>query len=116
MPLIDNGNGTFTDTATRLTWQSEDDGVERNHQEALASCRGLSLGGFSDWRLPTLSEFEGLTKAAKEAGFKVNTSYNRSTNADYWTATIGPQSNVAHIGDGTTMFLTNTYCVRAVRP
>lgn len=115
MALTDNGNGSFTDTATGLLWQLEDDGVERNYQEARAYCKGLLLAGFSDWRLPTLSEFQALEKAAKLATFKVNTYYNENTDSDYWTATIGPQSNVAHIGDGTTMFLTNKYCVRAVR-
>jgi formylglycine-generating enzyme required for sulfatase activity len=116
MGLTHNGNGTFTDAATGLTWQSDDDGVERNYEEARTYCRALSLAGFSDWRLPTLSEFQSLTKAAKTADPKLNTYYNHDTGADYWTATVGPQSNVAHIGDGTTMFLTNTYCVRAVRP
>jgi formylglycine-generating enzyme required for sulfatase activity len=116
MALNENGDGTFTDTTTRLTWQNEDDGVERDFEEARAYCRRLSLGGFTGWRLPTLLEFQALTKEAKVASLKVNTYYNTETGADYWTATIGPQRNVAHIGDGTTMFLRNKYCVRAVRP
>ncbi len=116
MTLTDNGNGTFTDTGTGLTWLSEDDQIKRNYEEARVYCKELSIAGFSDWRLPTLAEFETLTKAAKTANYKVNTYFNAETDADYWSASIGPESNVAHIGDGTTMFLTNRYCVRAVRP
>jgi hypothetical protein len=117
MALIDNRNGTLTDTATRLMWQSEDDGVERDQAEAFLYCQALSYGGFSDWRLPTLDEFTRLLSSAKEGGVvgSVNTVYNRTTDADYWTSTQGPQANVAYIADGTTMFKTNKYCVRAVR-
>src|SRR6266704_106782 len=113
--LVDNSDGTITDHATGLMWQKDDDGEERNWHEANAYCDSLSLAGFNDWRLPTLREFESLKETAKPAGLKVNTFYNLKTNADYWTASPGPQSNVAYIADGTTMFRTNEYCVRAVR-
>jgi hypothetical protein len=115
--VTDNGDGTITDTSKNLMWQAADDGQERKHDDASQYCRELRLGGFSDWRLPSLDEFNGLLSSAKASGVadKVNTVYNRASNADYWTATQGPQSNVAYIADGTTMFKTNTYCVRAVR-
>jgi hypothetical protein len=98
-------------------WQAVDDGVERDHTEAFRYCRELRLGSFSDWRLPTVNEFNALLASAKQASVadKFNTVYNRASNADYWTSTQGPQGNVAFIADGTTMFKTNTYCVRAVR-
>lgn len=98
-------------------WQTQDDGAERDHSEAFRYCRDLRCAGFSDWRLPTLDEFNCLLASAKQVGVvsNFNTVYNRATNADYWTSTHGPQANVAFIADGTTMFKTNKYCVRAVR-
>jgi len=113
--LVDNTDGTLTDHNTGLMWQAVDDGIERNQAEAFAYCMNLSLSGQTDWRLPTLEEFQGLSASAKSSGLTVNTVYNRSTNSDYWTSTQGPQHNVTFIADGTTMFKTNKYCTRAVR-
>jgi hypothetical protein len=117
MNLTNNGDTTLTDGATGLMWQAEDDGIERDQSEAFRYCHELRHSGFADWRLPTLEEFTRLLESAKESGIagNVNTVYNRATNADYWTSTQGPQSNVAFIAEGTTMFKTNKYCVRAVR-
>jgi len=51
----DNGDGTVTDNVTGLMWQQYDGG-EMTHADAVAYCAGLSLGGHSDWRLPTAHE------------------------------------------------------------
>jgi len=92
-------------TKNGLMWQRRCDGVERTQAEAFACCRSLALAGHSDWRLPTLEEFRSLRE-------NLETSY-----PDYWTATDEPLLNpkVAYINDGTTMFKTNKYYVRAVR-
>ena len=115
--MVDNGDGTITDSSSNLMWQAEDDGIERDQGEAFRYCSGLTHASFSDWRLPTLEEFNSLLASTKRAGVigNYNTVYNRTTNADYWTASPGPQGNVAFIAEGTTMFKTNKYCVRAVR-
>jgi len=115
--LVDNGDGTVTDHAAGLIWQKDDDGVTRTQQEASAYCGSLSLGGFSDWRLPQLSEFQSLKKAVASSGMALKATY--SPNGDvYWTATDPPPgfpSNVAYAADGTTFYRTNKYYVRAVR-
>jgi len=49
----DNGNGTITDNVTGLTWQKEDDNIERAWDNANTYCDDLTLGGYSDWRLPS---------------------------------------------------------------
>jgi len=46
-----NGNGTVTDTVTSLMWQ-QSDGGEMTVENARAYCDSLSLGGFTNWRLP----------------------------------------------------------------
>jgi Protein of unknown function (DUF1566) len=113
--LTDIGNGALTDTGTGLMWQAEDDGVERNQEDAFIYCCELELAGYNDWRLPTLEEFETLASAARESAIQVNTTFSLATNRDYWTATQGPQADTAFIADGTTMFRTNQYLARAVR-
>jgi len=115
--LTDNGDGTLTDHGVGLMWQKDDDGLRRTQQEALAYCASLSLGGFSDWRLPQLSEFQSLEKATSCAVTKVSSTYSQNGDV-YWTATDPPPSfpgNVAYAADGTTFYRTNKYYVRAVR-
>ena len=53
--FIKNGNGTVTDTVTGLMWQ-QTDGGEMNIEKARIYCDTLTLGGFTDWRLPFLIE------------------------------------------------------------
>jgi len=53
--FIDNGDGTVLDTITGLVWQKEDGG-EMTIESAFNYCDSLTLGGFSDWRLPTAQE------------------------------------------------------------
>ena len=113
--IVDNGNGTFTDTSSGIMWQTEDDGSTRSKDEAVAYCRGLKLAGFTDWRLPTLQEFQALTRAAEGNELGVIAHFSLSAGDVYWTASPGPQSNVSYVADGTTMFNTNAYPVRAVR-
>ena len=54
----DGVNNIVTDNTTGLVWQ--DDAVvsstHRSWADAVTYCDGLSLGGYSDWRLPTMKE------------------------------------------------------------
>ena len=56
-----NGDGTVTDTTTGLMWQqdvSDNDSIAWD--SALEYCENLSLGGHTDWRLPTTKELSSL--------------------------------------------------------
>lgn len=56
----DNGNGTVTDNVTGLMWQQEHN--ERlNYADAKLTCDWLTLGGYYDWRLPTIKELYSLS-------------------------------------------------------
>lgn len=63
--LVDNHDGTVTDTATGLIWQqngpTDTDGnpMSMTWDEALAYCEGLDLAGRS-WRLPNINELQSI--------------------------------------------------------
>ena len=64
-----NGDGTVTDNLTGLMWQKSPDkngdGVinysdKLSYSEALAGASKFRLGGYNDWRLPTIKELYSL--------------------------------------------------------
>jgi hypothetical protein len=50
----------WTDPATGLTWTKEDNGSNVDWYQAIAYCTNLRLGGYSDWRLPTIDELRDI--------------------------------------------------------
>jgi hypothetical protein len=56
----------WQDPATKLTWEAvpmkELQESSLNWQEAKDHCENLTLGGFDDWRLPTISELRSLIR------------------------------------------------------
>jgi hypothetical protein len=60
----------WKDAATSLTWTVKDSGTNMNSTQARDYCSALRLGGFSDWRLPTLDELSGLYDARSSKQFK----------------------------------------------
>ncbi|MEM7345663.1 MAG: DUF1566 domain-containing protein [Chloroflexota bacterium] len=56
---VNNGDGTVTDLNTGLMWQ-QDPGAKMTYNQALANAESLTLGGYDDWRLPTIKELYSL--------------------------------------------------------
>lgn len=52
--------GYWIDPHTGLMWTAQDNGSDLNWHKAIKYCRDLRLEGHSDWRLPTVEEFEGI--------------------------------------------------------
>ncbi len=69
----DNEDGTVTDINTGLMWQ-QDPGEKMSYNEAVASLSSFDLGGYNDWRLPTIKEqyslilFNGLDPSGWNGG------------------------------------------------
>ncbi len=96
---INNGNGTITDTITGLMWQRTDGG-EMTFENALIYCDTLTLGGYSDWRLPNAHEGFSILNQ-QNANPAINTTFFPNTGAEYWwTSTVQK-------GDSTKIWCTN---------
>lgn len=79
---INNGNGTVTDTITGLIWQ-QTDGGEMTIENAAIYCDTLTLGGFTNWRLPTAKEsFSILNHQNNNPAIDIN--FFTKTAAEYW--------------------------------
>ena len=52
----DNGDGTVSDLVTGLVWQQAHNQQRITWQQAEKQCSDLTLGGYQDWRLPTIKE------------------------------------------------------------
>jgi hypothetical protein len=50
----------WTDPATGLTWDGNDNGEDVSWKAASKYCRKLSLAGFNDWRVPNIDEVQGI--------------------------------------------------------
>jgi len=84
--------GTYVDRETKLMWSKEDNGKELEWNEAKEYARELSLGGYNDWRLPTIEELEDLYAPGIEGVCKIRKPFRLST-ALIWSSTkFGPGS------------------------
>lgn len=93
--FMNNGNGTVTDTQTGLMWADRDNGSDINWPNARTYCEGYNRGGVSGWRMPTISELQGLYNAGaygREIG-KTNScvwsSETRDSEAAYFYFLVG---------------------------
>ena len=69
----DNGDGTVSDLNTGLMWVQAR-GAKVSWAEAAAGAAGCSVGGYHDWRLPTVKELYSLIDFNGKSGFSDATS------------------------------------------
>jgi hypothetical protein len=96
--FVDNGNGTVTDTITKLIWLKNANPCGlKNWSDAIAYCNSLASGqaGLTDgsipgqWRLPTKSELEGI-------GTNPPATWDSDYPAVIWTRPSTPFLNVQY--------------------
>jgi len=96
----DNGDGTITDNITGLMWQKTDGG-EMTIENASTYCANLSLGNYTDWRLPSPIEAYSIM-IQQNANPAINTLFFPNTTAEYWW------TNTFQVGDNTKVWVTNS--------
>ena len=116
-------DSTVTDTSTGLMWQRVGSPDIQTWEQALAYCEALDIGGYTDWRLPTIKELQSLVDYSRYSP-ALNTAYFPNTAASrYWSSTAyTPNTSYAWFvdfkygdcdGNGGTKYGSNY--VRAVR-
>lgn len=72
-------NTIVTDNATGLMWQQADDGYTYEWADALDYCESMTLGEYSDWRLPDNKELQSIVEYGKTSVPAIDTDFFDST-------------------------------------
>jgi len=102
------------DNKTGLIWQDNDDAksIERNWYDAKRYCENLVLDGYSEWRLPSISEL-GVVMFDKKEAFKHTNNSGAYLSSDF---TNEEELTTAIDSDGDFMVRKNSKCnVRCVK-
>ncbi len=121
--FTDLGNGIVRDNVTGLEWQQATAPDRYNWGQAIRYCEALTLGGHSDWWLPTIKELSTLVDSnIPYPGPTINTTYFPDTQASfYWSSTtdadwtIGAWNIGFNSGHLYRSNKSNSFHVRAVR-
>ena len=79
-------SGAYFDPETGLMWATADNGSEIGWNEAKEYARHLSLGGHTDWRLPTIEELQDLYDAVREGAYRIRNPFSL-TGPLIWSST-----------------------------
>ncbi len=93
----DLDNGIIRDSVSGLEWQQATAAGTYNWGQALDYCDNLDLGGYHDWRLPTIEELKTLADKGflKQFHLAINTKFFRVTAESphywsYWPSSVNP--------------------------
>ncbi|MCX6356138.1 MAG: DUF1566 domain-containing protein [Candidatus Aureabacteria bacterium] len=120
---------TVTDNVTGLIWPKSGNGAgcnsgnELGWSSAIVWAEGLSFAGYSDWRLPNITELQTIfVRETGQGAPYINKSYFLVTRSEgYWSSTTYTNNPTyamyAHFNDGLLYgnVKTSSYYVRAVR-
>ena len=86
----------ITDNLTGLMWVKSPDSTTRTWQQALDYANGLTLCGYSDWRLPNVNEFESLVNAEQSntAAWLNTQGFSNVQSGVYWSSTTSAYDTV----------------------
>jgi len=67
----------------------------RTWELALADCEGLNLGGYTDWRLPTVKELRSLVDYSRYLPAINDTYFQDTVSSIYWSSTPATSASYA---------------------
>ena len=96
----DNSDGTITDINTGLMWSKAVDETKVSLSEAKNIAKEMTLGGYKDWRVPSIKELYSLIDFRGYTGFSKNRSFTSVPsnaipfiNTDYFDFKYGNTNN-----------------------
>lgn len=115
MRFVDNGDGTVTDRKTRLMWVKNgwrlDFFSAVNWQDAMKKCEDFKVGGYSNWRLPTIKEWKSLIDKKNQypALVEPNPFENVIVHMPYWSKTEFNYSQIASLKNSSRAYTVMLY-------
>jgi tetratricopeptide (TPR) repeat protein len=108
----------WMDPATRLMWTKRDSGSDLTWDHALNYCSTLSLAGYNNWRLPTITELSDLYDPTVSGVWKIKG--NLETHGLLWSSSASSTRQVWGTDFGTSVRMvplridvqTHALCVR----
>ncbi len=94
--FVNNGNDTMTDRLTGLMWERSRPNLGYSWADAIDYGRDLTLGSYTDWRLPNIHELLSLIYYGgsnlsyvwlQNQGFSLPTLDNDTVDVQYWSST-----------------------------
>ena len=84
----DDAKEVVNDSKTCLMWQddSASKSVKKSWSDAIAYCQDLSFAGFTDWRLPNITELLSITDL-KKYDPSIQETFKNSDSGFYWSST-----------------------------
>ena len=73
------------DRQNNLMWQDDISviKIKKNHKDAIIYCENLSNTGFTNWRIPTLKEFETIVDKKNQKNY-INRAFRFNVPDGYW--------------------------------
>jgi len=110
----------WKDSETGLIWTVEDNGSNFNWNQANAYCENLTLGGHTDWRLPTIDELKLLYDKSLSKQYKVKGPINlkdpgiwsgtTNNSGDAWSFNFGHGGSALSPAGGPCATLAHALC------
>ena len=115
----DNATQVVTDSTTGLQWQ-DNVNITKTWTQAIDYCEALTLGGYSDWRLPNFNELYFIADRSKRNPAIDSAFQNVVSNVCWSSSTVVGYENLAwsvHFsnGDGNWNYKSSSVYVRCVR-
>lgn len=82
----DGDTHIVTDSATALEWQDGSLDGALNWEDAIERCRFMTFGGYDDWRLPNINEYNSIVDYSTYNPALVDIFVNYDEDG-YWTST-----------------------------